>query len=110
MNIVYHKRGDTLLWNCQYTNPDGSPVDLTGYVIKAQFRDKSGTLIYDFSPLIAVTDTANGLYTINAPAAATSPWPIVDGEFDIEYTNASGVVTSTETGTLSVVKDITRAN
>ena len=41
------KRGDTLVWECEYIDDAGVPVDLTTYDIACQARDSSGNILFD---------------------------------------------------------------
>jgi hypothetical protein len=108
---ILHKRGDTLIWNARYTNPDGSPVDVTNYGIAMQIRTPTGLLIADVSigAGITLTTPMDGQYQIRIDPNVTSTWPGETCNFDIQYT-LNGVVVSSETGSLKIEKDITHAN
>jgi hypothetical protein len=105
------KRGDSFNLSGTVTDADDLPVDLTGYTITSQLRSQTGALIQTFT--VTVTDAANGLYTISAPATGTAPntgtdiWPIGTAKFDVQFA-VGAEVTSSETVTLKVVEDYTR--
>jgi hypothetical protein len=110
MILITHKRGDTFRQSFIAQDSDGLPVDLTDYTIESQARNKSGTLLASFS--VNKTDAVNGEFDITE--ADTSGWPIYrPGSpshslyMDIQYTDPSGTVESTETLMISVKEDIT---
>ena len=109
MNILIHKRGDTIKWNCIYEDAENNPIDLTGYQIKTQARANSTSkkTLFDLSigNGITITDSVNGLYDIDLQDTAL----FKTGEYvvDIQYTDNSNTIISTETFKLEIVKDIT---
>ncbi len=59
------ERGVTWTLPVTWTNPNGTPVDMTGYAVKAELRrgnpESPGAEVFEFS-------TANGRITLNGPA------------------------------------------
>ena len=106
MNVISHKRGDTLTLGLLWEE-GGSAIDLTGYTVAAQIRTRTDVLIAALTVTVADQTTQRGRFTITATATATAAWPIGSFECDIQFTIA-GVVTSSETFGFNVVKDITR--
>jgi hypothetical protein len=105
MQKVSLKRGDTLIMNVAATDDAGNPANLTGWSIRSQLR-QGDTLIDTL--VFTGTDLANGLFSLKNGAAGTSAYPVTTLVCDIEYTDASGVVTSTETFAVVVTADVTR--
>ena len=91
------KRGDTFTALCQRVD-----VDITNTTIRSQLR--LGSWRYDLT--VTKTDSANGEFTLSAPAADTARWPVGTASWDIEYTD-SGSVYSTDTTTLTITEDVT---
>ncbi len=105
MATFIHKRGDTFALASSVEN-EGVAVDITNWTIESQVRQVDDTLVQNLT--VTVTDAANGLFTISATALETESWPVANLFCDIEFTEVSGEVNSTETFTISVQKDITR--
>lgn len=106
MESYKQKRGDTFSLAGPGTLPAGT------WTATSQVRRKSsGTLV---DPLVVVlTAQVSGSYThllsLSKGAAATILWPIEELECDVEFRDATGIVRSTQTFTIKVVKDITHA-
>ena len=104
--IIEVKRGDTLSLDCQVFEANGvTPTDITAWTIRSQVRTTAGALLTSLTA--AITTAADGEYTLTALPADTATWPRA-ARMDIEYTDGGGVVLSTETLALDVVRDITR--
>jgi hypothetical protein len=101
MESIPHKRGDTFLLTCT------TDVPLTGYAIASQVRDKSFKLISQLTVDITQT-TPTGIYTLSLPSG-TSSWPVGTLECDVQYTNNAGVIVSTETFEINVIRDVTHS-
>lgn len=98
------KRGDDLVLDGAV---DG---DLTGWTARAQIRALNDSLLAEcaVSPLVYDEAEAVTRYTLSVTAAATAVWPPGSAEMDIEYTDREGLVQSTETVPLTLLRDITR--
>jgi len=101
-----HKRGDTFVLNSDVAS-DGVAADITNWTISSQIRDMGDTIVQSLT--VTVTDAVNGRLKLSATPAQTALWPIGKMSCDIEFTDGSGIVTSTETFTINVILDITRA-
>lgn len=102
-----HKRGDTFTYSATLKNSaTGAVVDLTGYSIAAKIRQADLTEVFTFSPSIDTPATA-GIYSMSATAAQTATWAVGTHQLDVEFTDGSGTVTSTDTMAFTVVQDIT---
>lgn len=100
------KRGDTFLVVCTYSDPTGTPVDITTIDIKSQVRNLRGDIIAELNVAKeAQSGQTLGKFVLRAD---TDTWPIGDLSWDIQYTS-SGTVQSTDTLTITVVQDITRS-
>lgn len=100
MTTLSVKRGDTWTWKCSFAGVDGAPVDLTGVTARLHVRDKRQALLADYTDSLVVGASD---VSLSVPADL----PIGTQYFDIELTFPDGTVTSTDTMTLSVVRDIT---
>ena len=105
--LILHKRGDTLNWECEYTDEAGAPVDLTAYSIKCQARDKEGTLLFSLSEAdgIDVYVPLEGKFRITV--LDTTKFDIKVYDIDIQYTIGT-LIKSSDTFQLKVTKDITK--
>lgn len=101
MIVIYFKRGDTFLLSCAYT-VDGVPASLP-LNVRAQVRDRAGSLIAELDVLRV--DEAQGKYTLGF--ADTSTWPVDVLQSDIQYTDGSGNVASTDTFLVNLQRDET---
>ena len=103
METVEHKRGDTYSLSISLTAADGTtPVDMTGWTVKSQVR-KRKTLISEL--VFTAVDLSIGSFTLST--TDTLNWPVGTLLSDIEYTDAGGVVRSSETYEIEVIEDIT---
>lgn len=106
MATITHKRGDTFELTCSLEN-GGNDVNITGWTVAAQLRQIDDTLVQGMT--VTVTDAAAGEFTITAANTETDDWPIGNLEIDVEFTESDGSVSSSETFTIAVIKDITRS-
>lgn len=97
-----HKQGDTFEWVVTLTD-DAQPVDITSWGIRAHIRNND-TLIAALT--ITKTDATGGVFTASATAAQTDTWTAGAHQCDIEFTDASSVVLSTDTFDVTILEDI----
>ena len=102
MATITHKQGDTLEWVITLTD-GGSAVDITDWSIRAQIR-QNDTLIAALTT--TVTDAAGGVFSLTATATATDSWAAGNHSCDIEFTDDTSEVFSTETFTVTIIEDI----
>jgi len=100
------KQGDTLELLCVRRDNSDNPVSLSSTSVKSQMIKGSNPLV-DLT--VTVTDSANGEFTLSKTAAETDVLEIGQYQCDIQFTTDSGVVTSTNTFTITIVEDITSA-
>jgi len=103
-----HKRGDTLIWECEYTDDAGVPVNLTTYEIKCQARSAEGVELFNVGTAttgITVTNTLAGTFRVQVDA--TDTFNLGRYDVDIQYTIGT-LIKSSETFSLEIVKDITK--
>ena len=109
MRIV-HKIGDTFKYTCIYSDADGAGIDLTGSSIKVQAKinAESDVSLFDLAigSGITVTDAVNGEFEMLV--SDTTAWEIGIYQIDIQYTDASSIIESTETFEIEVIQDVTR--
>lgn len=105
MLTINFKRGDTFRLDGTYIEDRVAAALPTG--IKAQLRNASGTLVAELT--VTRTDAPNGKYSLSTSVDTSSwtPGQLLYG--DIEFTDSSGVVVSTETYLVNVIKDQTHA-
>lgn len=102
-NIVKLKRGDSFVFtNNQLIGDDGNPLDLNGWGIRSQIRNKSLVLVEELIVVVSQFD-----YSITADPLMSSSWPVGDLMWDIEYTTPDGVVFSSDTIIVKIIQDIT---
>jgi hypothetical protein len=103
MPTLTQKRGDTFRWALSHF--DGAAVQpLTGWTIASQVRTAADTVVATLT--VSNRDDAAGLFVLSATETAT--WPVGKLLCDIQYTDASGVIRSTQTIEIACVLDITR--
>ena len=109
MFTIDHKRGDTISWECSYTDDLGGVVDITGYTIKCQARSKA-----DESVLLFTVSTTDNTIDKFAPATGnfrividTETFPIGRYLVDIEY-RVGTLIKSSDTFELNIYEDITK--
>lgn len=88
------------------------PVDLTGYTARMQIREKldSATVLHELSTTlgnIALNNTTKTI-TLTIPAATTAGFTFTSGVYSLELEASSGVVTQLVSGTVTLVKEVTR--
>ncbi|TFL16449.1 hypothetical protein [Jannaschia formosa] len=105
MATLTAKRGDTLTISGTRTDASGSAVSLVGVSIACEIV--LGALRYALT--VEVIDAAAGTFwlVLDAATAATLTPGLWSG--DVEFTDASGNVTSTETFRLQIIEDVTNA-
>jgi hypothetical protein len=108
MPTIEIKRGDTFDLECTaYESLDGPARSLAGWSIRSQVRSQSGALLTEL--VVTMTDVATGSYRLSlGPGSNTSTWSVGVYAMDIEYTDPDGVIQSTETLAVSVIRDETR--
>lgn len=104
MANITHKRGDTLEWVITLTD-NGNAVNISTWTIRSHVR-QGATLTQSLT--VTKTDSANGIFSLTATAAQTTSWSIGSHSVDVEFTDNSSNVFSTETFTLKILEDISR--
>ena len=110
-NTVIDQGADWYI-NFTYKNPNGTPVNITGYSAALQIRTSplAATAVLTLtSPSGGITITgATGLLACHATALQTSD--ITNGKYsyDIEITSPTGIVTRLVQGTVQVSPQTTR--
>lgn len=97
------KHGATLANSFSIT--DGlTPISGIANQIKAQVRDSAGALLSTL--VIAETATA-GEYTMVSPDS-TESWPLAGAYLDFKYTTIDGIIISSETLFIRMVREVTQ--
>jgi hypothetical protein len=102
-----HKRGDA--WSragiAGIRTPDGQLMDLTGWQVRSQAREKDGGgLVCEF--VCTLVDPITQTYT--HAKQDTTAWPVCDLLCDVEFTSPTGFNVSTDTFEIKVLEDQTR--
>lgn len=114
-NLVFEQNA-TFQHTVNWKDPDGDPIDLTGYRIRLQVRQTpsaSSTLV-DFdsaAPASGMSITAldaTGSFTITFTPAVTGEFDFTSAEYDLTATSAGGVVYRLHEGKASVSPGVTR--
>lgn len=104
-------QGATWYLNVEYDNPNGTPVNLTGYTAALQLRSlpESATAVLSLSTGLGITITgATGLVAISATATQTRAIDEGTYYYDLEITSPAGVVTRLVQGQAVVTPEVTR--
>lgn len=103
-------KGDTAPVEVYYKNPDGSAVDMTGYTAKFTAKDR----VDDQSPIFQLTEVAgitiaatDGMLSVNMTPTQTSLLSWTGAHYDLEVTDAGGIVTTLVSGRIEVESEIT---
>lgn len=107
------EQGATFLLPLLWKDPQGDPVDLTGYSAKMQVRRKAGSVD---PPLLDLSSTnggitlgdAAGTIVITASATQTTAMTGRTGVYDLELTSPTGVVTRLVEGAVDIHPEVTR--
>lgn len=92
----------------------GSPVDLTGYVVRAQVRADvtSSAVLAEWTTqngFFAITNPGLGKLVLSVPAAVTSTYNWPDGAvYDIELVAPGGAVERLLMGSITISPEVTR--
>lgn len=99
-----------------WTNPDGSPVDLSDMFFRAQIRKGHNNLIVAATFTTKIVDALAGKFsfeidaiqTANLPAGENEDHPESQYKWDIESVNEVGYVTPLIYGDVRVFREITK--
>lgn len=106
MATITAKRGDTLTISGTRTDAAGNAVSLAGVTVASEMK-RNGTT----QSLTATTiDAASGTFRLTLDAATTATLNPGLWHSDVEFTDVSGQVISTDTFTIELVTDITNAS
>lgn len=128
MSAFQSSRGDTWTLKVQVTQlPDGAPdgafgvpVNITGYkiyfTVKRYITDPDAYAVFqsnsaDLTNNVTITDALNGKVTCKMPSSKTVNFP--DGQvvllYDVAVIDLAGNVSTVDSGTVTIVPDVTRA-
>ncbi len=102
--MITTKRGDTLTILVARKDSAGDPMTGDALKLKAQLRTSTDKLLGDFE----ITETAVlGTYELSIPSTVTKTFELGKAFWDLQYDDGSGVISSSETIEVEIVKDIT---
>lgn len=107
MPTLIHKHGDSFRAQCTYT-VGGTSASIAGLNIASQIRNAAEVLVCSLE--VYGRDDGAGTFSLRPSGlnSAETDWPVDTLYWDIQYTDANGLVRSTETITINVVRDETR--
>ena len=113
VNLTIYK-GTTFVKSFQWKTGDPlTPVDLTGFKIRAQFRSKQSSpdVLEEFTSTnskIVITSAVEGKFHMILDATQTSHIDYKSAVYDLEVEDATGVVIRLIEGSVSVNPEVTR--
>jgi len=102
-------RGDTWLRSWAIKDSNNTPIILTGATARLHVRDAKQVLVVAASTLTGelIITPPEGRIDLRIDAIATRLWDIGKYKFDLEVTDAVGIVRTYEQDVLTVVADQT---
>ena len=108
----YVEQGATYQLDITWKQPDGTPVNLTGYTARMQIRKT----VKSTDPLISLTTTngritlggAQGTVTLEIAAEDTADFTTFCGVYDLEVEASDGTVTRLLEGQVEISREVTR--
>lgn len=88
----------------------GSPIDLTGWTVKAQVRPvvEDSTVLYEWSTAAGNASTANSSVALTVAPTVSSAWTWYNGVYDVELTSPDGTVYRIVEGDVVISREVTR--
>lgn len=96
-------RGDDFALEVIVTDPDGQPVDLTGYVAHSQIRPAPDDPVLADMAAVVVANVV----TVSMDAELAATLDGIPAVWDVQVTSPGGVVTTLAAGKVAVTKDVT---
>lgn len=114
-NLIF-EQGVTFQHTVNWTDPDGAPINLTGYRIRLQVRQSptASTKLVDFdsdAPASGMSITSlgvSGAFTITFTPAVTSALTFTSAEYDLTATSPGGIIYRLHEGKASASLGVTR--
>jgi hypothetical protein len=103
------RRGDTFSLVMRFTDGDGEPIDLAATYINVRMQVRHNDVVklsFELGDGIAIADTNELVITKAAAAMATMPAQVCN--YDIEFFETGGIVSTLVEGTFKVIPDVTR--
>ena len=109
---LYVEQGATYQLDITWKQPNDTPVNLTGYTARMQFRKNKNATEVLFSGttsngIITLGGTA-GTIAIRIPATTTDDFTFGCALYDLELESAGGIVYRLVEGSVEVSKEVTR--
>lgn len=109
---LYIEQGATFVKQITWKDSSGTPVDLSGYTARMQFRSSvnSDTILFSATTTNGkiTLGGAAGTIDIEIDATDTTAFAFVSAVYDLELESASGFVTRLLEGGVEVSKEVTR--
>lgn len=104
-------QGDTLTFEVEYQNTNGSPVNLAGYTAKMDVRDKPNGKILCASVTSTsgiVINNSNGTLNITFTPSQTKKFTLPVASYQLQIRSSSNVYTTILQGTIKVTAAVVR--
>ena len=113
---LYFEQSATFQHTVLWRDPDGAPIDLTGYRIRLQVRQTPGAAetLLDFdsnAPASGMSITPLGVggdFTITLTPAVTGALSFTGAEYDLTATSPGGIIYRLHEGKATVSPGVTR--
>ena len=111
------RQGADLSFAVTLKSPDGSPVNLTGCLLRGCIRRKPHSPLIVATPVVAIlAPAAEGKFTVSLPASVTVGLPAGDNEteeksryvWDLELVDSLGLVVPVFYGVARVFREVTK--
>lgn len=114
-NLIFEQSA-TFQHTVNWKDPDGAPIDLTGYRIRLQVRQSASasTKLVDFDSdalgtgMSITTLGASGSFTIRITPAVTASYSFSGAEYDLTATSPGGIVYRLHEGKATASAGVTR--
>ena len=111
--LLFIYQGSTFRETYTFTNPDGTPFDLTDAVLQMQIREKKNSeyIILDLAieMCLSILDPVNGVVEIYIPPTLTEAIVVKEALYDLEAHMMTGDVYRLMEGKVVVSFEVTKA-
>ena len=106
---ISHTASDTFNLQVVYKDSNDAAVDLTGYTVAMQVRDRPGGTVWASStggsPSLTITvTTGTGTMDISGTVSGTAP---AVGVYDLQLTSSGGIVDTILAGQFTLLQEVT---
>ncbi len=104
------EQGTTWAISWPIVDPNGEPVDVTGWTVRAQIRQSAtaNEVLHEFTTASGNATTEQGSVTLSVDPAESSAWDWRSGVYDVELVDPVGRVARIAAGTVTISAEVTR--